>query len=709
MRPAAPTVGHPPGRAASLRLLQRLVEHAGWRGEARALANAAPHLSERLTPEDHIATLENLGLPLFVAETRLGRLTADDCPCLFIAQNGAVMSVLARTGDMMLVMESGDGKPARRAAPGARRGPRGVMVKVLADGGDGGPRPPAALGDMLTGFRGALVSLLAASFFTNLMAFATPVLIMVIYDRVIPTDAVDLIWSLALAMGLIFATDAALRALRARVAAHLGVRVERSLGLALFRKLTALPLAQVEKSGAHDQLARLKQFEGLRDIFTGQIFSTFLDLPFTLLFLGVVFALSPAIGVMLIGVAAAFGLAGLVAAPAQRRLNAAAAAAKTAHQKLLFEITSHQRAIRRLGAETAWADRAGRLAERSARQARRAKRWQMIAQAFGQSLMMAAGVGVIAIGAEQALAGDLSFGGLIAVMALVWRFLGPVQALYANASRIQSFAQSRRQVDRVLALDEEFVRGASVSRMKTFSGRLALVNATCRFDAASDPALAGVSISVGRGELVMIAGNSGAGKSTLLNLVTRLVSPVAGGVRLDGVDYRQIAADELRRAVAHDLQEPAFFHGTLRQNFRLSDPTLSDEAIAAALDCLDLAREVEALPEGLDTRLTGAVQARMSRSVLRGLSLARCLARDAPIYLFDEPCMGLDSDREHAFLRVLQAMKGRKTTLMVTNRPSHFELADRLILLDRGRVLVNDKGPAARKKISALQEQVLDR
>ncbi len=685
-------------REDAIGLLRAIVRQAGWGGDERGLLTALPHMAPALDAAELVSTLENLGVPHAVLPARLERLAADDCPCLLIDARGAARAAFdARPGEA-LILEPGEAEPAWRPAPEGA----GHVVRILP-ATEGGPPRVTALIDLLRGSRGVLASLLLASFFTNLMAFATPVLVMVIYDRAIPVGATDFLISLTGAMAMVLVADVALRVIRARALADLGVRVERGLGLALFRKLMAMPLGQVEKSGVHEQLSRLKQFESLRDVFTGPLFAAALDLPFTLLFFVAIFALSPVIGFMLAGVTCLYLIAALVVAPGRRRLNEAAAKSRAAHQKLLFEITVKQLAIQRLGAGPVWARRADRLAAIAAADARRAKTRAVIAQTIGQCLMMAAGVGVVGLGAAQALSGDLSFGGLIAVMALVWRYLAPIQALYAASGQIETFSRSRRQADRVLALPEEFSRGVATSRMKAFTGRIAAVNVTHRFDSALDPVLSGVSFSAEPGELVMICGHGGSGKSTLLSLIVKLYVPTAGSIQLDGIDYRQIAADELRNAISYDLQTPEFLHGTVRQNLQMAHPTVTDEEIWLWLERLRLAAEVRRLPEGLDTRLTEALLKRLSPAMVKGLSLARCLLRPANIYLFGEPCIGLDNAREQAFLDVVASLKGERTVLMVTNRPSHFELADRLVMLDRGRVAVNEKGATARRKVAALQ------
>lgn len=687
-----------PDREPATGLLRRLLEAAGWRGEDRGLIHAAPHLPTGVAARDLLATLENLGAPHVVAEGRLERLSREDCPCLLIPSEGAALAALdARPGEGLL-LAPGEAEPVWRPLPSGR----GQVVRLLP-AGEGALRRVRAVADLLAGARGTVATLLFASLFTNLIAFATPLLVMTVYDTAIPAGEPAFVGALFAAMAMIFVADGALRTVRAAVVAGLGARVERGLSLALFRKLTAMPLAQLEKSGVHEQLARLRQFESLRDLFTGPLFAALLDLPFTFLFLVAIFILSPAVGFMLVGVAAVFLIAAFAAAPTRRRLNETAARSRTEHQRLLHEIATSQLAIQRLGAEAAWAERAERLAARTAADARRARTAAVASQAFGQSLMMLAGVGVVGFGAAQAISGALSFGALIALMALVWRFLAPIQALYAAYGQIETFAKSRRQADRVLALPEEPARGAAALRRKGFRGRIDLVNVTHRFEPGADPVLTGVSIGVGAGELAIICGAGGSGRSTLLSIVTRLYTPTAGAVLFDGVDYRQIATDELRGAISHDLQSPDFLHGTIRQNFEMAHPTASEAEIWAWLYRLRLGDEVRRLPEGLDTRLTEALLSRLSRAMVKGLSLTRCLMRPASIYLFAEPCAGLDNNHERAFLDVIAGMKGRNTVIMTSNRPSHFEMADRLILLDRGRVAVNETGPAARRKVAAWQ------
>lgn len=685
-------------RSPGVSLLRVLVEAAGWRGDETGLVEAVPHLAFDLSADDYIATLKNLGLPLFFAHAKMREITGPDCPCLFVGRRGGVTAILDRRGKKGLVLREGAETPVWENIGRDS----GTMVQIQREDEVQSKPEHKNFFHVFFEFRGLIAGLVAASFLTNLMALATPLLIMVIYDRVIPTRSEDFLFSLLAVVALFVVADVAFRSIRTHAIAYMGAKIEHRLGLSLFKKLMHMPLAQLQKSDVGQQLSRLKQFEGMRDIFSGQVFTTLLDLPFTLLFLAVVVILSPPVGVLILCLALIFVVATLITMPMQERLNGLASTNKAAHQGLLFEMTVNQRALQRLGGRDRWIERNRILAERAAESAKNAKQLQLITQTFGQSIMMAAGVGSIFLGTRAAMSGDMTFGGLIAVMALVWRVLSPIQSLFVSAPQIKGFLRSGTQVDRVLNLPEEFVRGAARSNFKAFSGRLALTGVTHRYAGSSDPAVSGVSLAIEQGELVVICGRNSAGKTTLLNLLDGLYSPVAGSIQLDGIDYRQIAVDDLRRAIGYAPQVPEIFHGTLAQNFRLSNPLLTDECILKVLADMGLTKVVAEFPEGIHTRLTETFQKRMSRAVFKSLVLCRAFSRDRPIYLFDEPCNGLDSHHERAFLDQILKLKGQRTVIMVTDRPSHFELADRIIFLDQGRVVVNDTGDLARRKVRAL-------
>ena len=683
------------------KLIRIFATKSGVVCNAITVRNALPHFVGKLVGSDYITALRNLGAETRQSEVRLQNLSKSDLPCLFITPTMPTALVLAIEDGKWQLMVTGEHHPRWVSKSNLT----GTAVRIAPQDHIMSEEGQKGFSERFGGFNNIIAGLLVASLFTNLVALASPLLVMAVYDQIIPTRSVETIVSFAIAAGVVVALDISLRSIRALAVAHMGSLIEKELGLLLFKKLSHLPLSNLERSGVHEQIARLRQFEGFRDIFSGPLFTTFLDLPFAFIFISVLFYLSPPIGFLLLGIIFVFAVSSAISLKVQQSLGEKSAATRSAQQQLLYEASKNVLSIQRLGAEQYWRDKLEKAAEASAIAARRAKQTQLIAQTFGQSLMMTAGAGTIAFGAASTMSGDVSVGALIALMTLVWRVLGPIQMLYSSANQLRGFIKGVQQIKRVLSLETELVRAASDNAARKYSGRIDVSNITHRFDPAQEPVLSGVSLSINPGEVTVFCGLSGSGRSTLFSLINRLYAPTSGTIYFDGVDYRQFATDSLRRAVTAERQYSDFFHGTIRQNFELANPIVTSKQISIVVEALGLSSYIDGLPDGIETRMDELFQVKMSKSIGKSLGLARCLLRDSSVYLLDQPCSGLDATHEHRFLACMEAMRGKRTVLLTSDRPSHWELADNIVFLDRGKVVINEPRASALPKVKALYRQ----
>ena len=682
----------------SFNLLNQLMSAAGWHSSQNRLFEAVPHMSDKLTPFDMVRTFENLGVPTSSQRCRLSEIQADDCPALFVDSKDRMQAILASDSGNLLVCELQDSSPRWIKANNMA----GRLVRLERFQNEQAPASKYSFEQITGPFRGLIPWLVFSSFMSNLAGLATPLLIMVIYDRVIPSGSVDLVTSLALAALIVLATDAGFRLIRSRVIAHMGRETELGLGLALFRKILALPISQVQKASVEQQLARFRQFESLRDVFTGQVLVAVLDLPFTLVFLAVLYVLSPQVAYLILALIFIFIVLTCVTLPLQTSLNARAAERKAALQSFVFETAQNQRAIQRLGLVDHWTKKGEALGRVTARETRRAAQLQLVTQNLGQSLIAIAGLGAITLGTLSAMQGTMSFGALIAVLSLVWKVLTPLQALYANSSQIISFRNSKAQSDRVLNLPEEMVRGVAQNHQKILKGQVSVSGVTHRYDSASAPVLSQVSIDIEANEFVILGGSSNSGKTTLLNLVQGFYQPSIGLIQLDGLDLRHIAVDDLRRSVSYCLSQPELFYGTIYQNFKLAAPFLSRDDVHSSLTQLGLKDEIDSFPDGIDTRLSEAFRSTLSHSTLRALGLARALARGGSICMLNEPFAGLDTEHSDALIGALEDLKGSRTFIVATQDSITARIADHYVFLQNGRVAVDDLGTAGHKKFNAL-------
>ncbi len=677
-------------------LLHTLLSAGGWRSSDETLFEALPHMADHLNQNDLRKTLENLQIPFSEVRCRETELTQAECPALVLSDDGRVYVLLDRTAQG-LVIEEAD-VPGRQ-----ERLPSRGMVQILridAHHRRGIEQHAARITDTFATLRPMLPWLVVASFFTNCLGLLAPLLIMAVYDRVIPAGSVDLLVSMAIGVVVILASDFGLRSARGAAIAYVGRDMERALSVALFRKLLALPLQQMQKSDVHQQVARFRQFEALRDVFTGQVMSSLLDLPFALIFLAVLLYIAPQVGVLTVGAVLVLVVVSCVSIPIQQRLDTAAEAANEANRALLQDAVMNQSALVNLGLAERWQRRSVPLAEAAERATRAARQFQTSTQSLAQSVSALAGLAAIVVSARAALAGDLSFGALIAVIALVSKVIAPLHAILASIPQTLVYARSRSQADRVLGLPEEFQVGLENSHQKTLGGEVQFTGVTYRPEPLSNPVLNQVSFTSMPGELVVVMGGI-SGRTALLDLINGLWVPQGGTIEHDAVDIRQIARDELRRSITMMRQDSAFFYGTVAQNFRLGRATLTEDQMKEALVHAGLGGEVEGLQDGLQTRLKDDAASVLPPHCLKALSLARSLARSAPIHLFADPTNGLSRYSRECFKAWLTHNKGRHTIYIATSDKSLLPFADRYLFLNDGRLVVNDTGAQGLKKMQA--------
>jgi len=213
-----------------------------------------------------------------------------------------------------------------------------------------------------------------------------------------------------------------------------------------------------------------------------------------------------------------------------------------------------------------------------------------------------------------------------------------------------------------------------------------IANENLSFAYGREPVLSGVDLTIRRGETVALVGPSGAGKTTLVGLLSRLYDPTAGRITLDGVDLRDAKLESLRRQIGLVTQETILFDTTVRQNIAYGETAPSEERLraAAAAACAD--EFIERLPNGYDTTV-GEGASRLSGGQRQRLAIARAIYKDAPILILDEATSQLDTESEALVARALGNLMRGRTTLVIAHRLSTVRRADRILVLDGGRIV----------------------
>jgi ATP-binding cassette, subfamily C, bacterial LapB len=280
----------------------------------------------------------------------------------------------------------------------------------------------------------------------------------------------------------------------------------------------------------------------------------------------------------------------------------------------------------------------------------------------------------------------------------VWRVLAPIQIVSLNIARFRQTLATLSQINDVVRVGTDRERDAPPDLSRRPSGDIMAVGLYLSFSPQAEPQLRRINLEVSAGEIVAITGPSGGGKSTLLKALFGLYPQYMGTIRLGGLDLRQLHPAEVRAAVGYAPQQPAFFDDSVAANFRYALLSATDADIIEALAAVGLALPHPSLPLGLATRITNSGAGAFSQDLLCRLSIARALIKKPAILLLDDPG-GLGREGDAAFMAHLRTLRGKTTVLLVTERPSHMRIADRVVWMRSG-IVVADSASAAAPHIS---------
>ncbi|WP_404477379.1 type I secretion system permease/ATPase [Novosphingobium sp. BL-52-GroH] len=573
-----------------------------------------------------------------------------------------------------------------------------AKARFRADERAGGAVP--ALGSSTTGqhwffgalrrYRNAYLEVALGAMMANLLAIASALFAMQVYDRVVPNAAFDTLWILASGVALAIVFEAGLRHMRGHLLDTMGKSLDLTLSTQLLARVLQTRLsARPASLGAFT--SQIREFEGVREFFTSSSAAMASDFPFTLIFLAIIALIG---GWVVIVPVAAIVLMILPSLVMQRRLaelsrrNLQEGAIKNS---LLIEAVENLEAIKAGRGEgrtmMLWETLTAQLAET-------AKRTHSLASALGYGAGMVQQlcyVGVVAFGVYRISEGAMTVGALVACSLLAARAIAPVTQAAGILARWQHTKVALQGLDQLMAAPVERPESRAFVRAERLRGRFELRDLVVRY-AEDGPAVVNVAaLDIRAGEKVAILGGNGAGKSTLLRLLSGLGDATAGGIMLDGMSLMQIDPSDRRAAIGFLPQDVALMHGTLRENLNLEGRAIGDADMYAALHDVGLGRFVRASPLGLDMPLLGSRS--LSGGQRQAVGLARVILQDPPIVLLDEPTAFFDQTNEEHVVARLQAWMGERTLVLTTHKRSMLGLVQRIVVLRDGAVVMD--GPVA--------------
>jgi ATP-binding cassette, subfamily C, bacterial LapB len=535
--------------------------------------------------------------------------------------------------------------------------------------------------------QGVYRDVLWAALLINVFALAIPLFSMNVYDRVVPNRAFETLWALAIGALLVISADLLMRSMRSHFVDEASARIDVRVSASLMERVLGMQLAH-RPASVGSFASNLRGFEQVRDFVASSTVTALIDLPFALIFIGVLAWLSPW---LVLPVAGAFVLIVVVGYVLQHRLHELSQAtwqAGAQRNATLIESLSCIETIKAQGAESVIQSRWERANAHISAVNVRMRALSSGAMSATGWLGQVVNIVIIVAGVHLIGAGELSMGALIAAGMLSGRALAPAGQIVGLLLQYQGARTALESLEKVMETPVERPAGVNFLQRRELRGEIEFRNVRFAYPGRSDAALDGVSFKISAGERVALIGKVGCGKSTIQRLIMGLYQPTEGQVLIDGIDLRQLDPADVRRSVGYVAQDTTLFQGSLRENIAFGLPHAEDAAIVQAAELAGMAEFVNRHPRGYDMPVGERGEA-LSGGQRQSVGVARAVLHQAPILLMDEPTSAMDYTTEAHVSARIGAFAQDKTMVLVTHRTTLLPLATRVIVVDHGKIMAD--------------------
>ncbi len=530
-------------------------------------------------------------------------------------------------------------------------------------------------------------SVLLSSILINLFILATPMFTMNVYDKVVPNDAIATLWVLAIGIVIVYLFDTLLRFMRSYLLEIAGKKSDIIMSSLLFSQVLNLKMAQWPAS-IGGFASQLREFESIRNFFTASTIATLVDLPFAFIFLLVIYYIGgPMVAVPLIVIGLLLLYSFILVKPLKTSIEATyeATASKNAH---LIETLHNIKTVKALGAanysQWVWEESSGTIANRSMR----ARMLSSSITVVTNLLVQLNTIALIIFGMYRISDLELSLGGLIAIVMLASRTVGPMGQI---ASLITSFEQTKTaflSLDELMHQPVERPEGKSYVHRPGLQGSIQFRDLDFSYPQAPKKALSGINLKINAGEHVGIIGKVGSGKTTLIKLIMGLYQGDGGSIAIDEIDISQLDPADLRKNIGYLSQDIELLRGSIRENIAYKDLHVNDDKLLNAARICGVDSFVNQLPLGFDTQV-GESGGFLSGGQRQAIALGRAVLMDEPILILDEPTNSFDNTTESIVKKNLYEYSRDRTLLLVTHKAPMLDLVERLIVMDQGRIIMD--------------------
>ena len=524
-----------------------------------------------------------------------------------------------------------------------------------------------------------------AAFLSNVLGLSTSLFIMVVYDRVLPNQAIDSLYGLAIGVGIAILFDTILKGARSRIVARASVRADIAVNEDIFEQFIEVSNTRDRKS-VGELSTVMRDFEVFREFMSSATILTLVDLPFVLVFVGVIYLIGGPLFIVPLICIPTILIIILAVQPILARNSAAVSASATSRQGLLVEILGGLEPLRANGAFAFMKRKFQTQSNFYAKANHQAKSYAEINGNIIQIVQQVAQVAIIVYGFHLFADQIITMGAIIAVVILSGRALGPLAKVGQTLGRANAAYVARGNLVRFLSAPRMRNSGATSMIASAENSAIELHNVTLKLSEMGRPLLNGFNLSIKKGEKVAIVGRTGSGKTSLIKVIIGLLAPETGSIMINGSDVRQYARADLFRTVGTVFQESWLFSGTLRDNVAMGQDDCSDQHI---IECLQMAG-ANFIGEGTSADLDFLIQdqgSNLSGGQRQSVMMARALVFKPDVFLFDEPTSAMDGVTEAEVIASLAAATKDKTLVVVTHKMPVVAMCDRVLVMDNGKLV----------------------
>lgn len=518
-------------------------------------------------------------------------------------------------------------------------------------------------------------SVLVSSLMINIMALGLPIVILQVYDRIIPNQAMESFSLLMIGLVVVIIIDGLLKILRSVLLSWDGARFDHHESLHAMNHILDAESTAYSSKPTSFYLDKMHALEKIQEFYSGQSILLAMDLPFVLIFLALIWVIAgPLILIPLVLLCIFFAVSSRIG----NHLHSALKQRSTMEerrQNFIVETLTGIHTIKSMAMESLMLRRYERLQKQSAESVCELAKITSTVQGIGATISQLAVVCFASIGSIYVIDGTLTIGALAAGTMLSSRVLQPGLNAMNIWTQFQSVRLAHDKVKELYSIEEE--KSGSLTPNNGIEGKIELKNISFKYPTQKENLLENISLTINAGDSISITGSNGVGKSTLISLLSGFLHPVSGEIQLDDRDVFDYNFEFLRAQIGIVPQHGLLFEGTILENMTLYREGSAIEQAVELSKILGLEEILTRLPSGLDTQVGGAAVDTLSEGVRQKIIMVRSLVGHPKIMLFDDANANFDIKNDTRLHHVIERFKQEKTLVIVSHRPSFLRLCNR--------------------------------